>query len=86
MLLTQEGCNPCRRVKRILGEILKEVPSLNVREVSFDSDEGMKLAMQHNILFPPAIFIDGRMMAKGKVREEDLRRELGASPPRGGIP
>lgn len=83
--MTQEGCNPCTRVKRILGEIGKEVPGLVVREVSLSSEEGMNLALEHTILFPPAVFIEGKLMGKGKIREEELRRQLGASSPTGQV-
>ena len=79
LLVTQEGCNPCLRVKRILGEIARTVPDLVVREVRFDSEEGVSLAQQHGILFPPAVIGDGRLVGKGKIREEDLYDAMGAS-------
>jgi glutaredoxin len=82
LLLTQEGCNPCRRVKRILGEIAREVPDLTLTEASFDSERGMELAAQHQILYPPAVLLDGRLVGKGKIREEELRRAVGAPLPR----
>jgi hypothetical protein len=80
--VTQDGCKPCLRVKRILGEIAPTVPGLTVREVQLDSDEGLSLAQQHGILIPPAVIGNGRLLGKGKIREEDLRRELGAPLPR----
>jgi len=52
-----------------------------VREVRFDSEEGVRLAEEHSILFPPGVIGDGRLLGKGKIREEDLRRALGASVP-----
>lgn len=82
LLVTQQGCKPCLRIKRILNEIGPTVPGLSVREVQFDSEEGVRLAEQHGILFPPAVFGDGRLLGKGKIREEDLRRALGAPPSR----
>ncbi len=83
ILLTQAGCTPCLRVKRILGDISRSVPEISVREVAYDSDEGTQLAETHSILFPPAVVADGRLVGKGKIREEELRRAIGA-PPLGG--
>ena len=84
MLLTQEGCNPCKRVKRILNEIVEEVKLLNsdpaasieVEEVSLASELGMQLAVEHQILYPPAVFIDGQLFGKGKIREDELREAV----------
>jgi glutaredoxin len=82
VLVTQDGCKPCLRVKRILGEIAPAVTDLSVREVQFDSEEGARLAAEHGILFPPAVIGDGRLIGKGKIREEDLRLALGVPAPR----
>ncbi|MHB8568488.1 MAG: thioredoxin family protein [Nitrososphaerales archaeon] len=81
MLLTQEGCNPCKRVKRILSEIVEDLAkansdptaSIEVEEVSLASKPGMQLAVEHQILYPPAVFIDGQLFVKGKIREDELR-------------
>lgn len=58
------------------------VDSFSLREVRFDSEEGLELAGRHSILFPPAVIVDGQLVGKGKIREEDLRRALGAVPQR----
>lgn len=76
ILVTQDGCNPCRRVKRILDEIRRQGRRFDLREVRFDSEEGGELAVEHSILFPPAVFVDGRLVAKGKVLESELRTAL----------
>ena len=81
ILVTQEGCNPCLRVKRLLDQIRGEKGGVEIREVQLSSDEGAELAVRHNILFPPAVIVNGRLMAKGKVLEKDLRLALGASLP-----
>ena len=51
-------------------------PSLQIQEVKFSSPEGMKLATDYQILYPPAVFIDGHFFGKGKIREEDLKKAL----------
>ena len=75
-LLTQEGCNPCERVKRILAGLRAEGTPINVREVPFDSPEGLDLALANSVLYPPAVFLDGRLLAKGRIHEEELRGAL----------
>ncbi len=86
LLLTQEGCSPCKRVKRILSEIEKELKmsggsatSIEVEEVGFASELGMKLAVEHQILYPPAVFIDGQLFGKGKIREDELKGAINLS-------
>lgn len=75
-MVTKEGCLPCLRVKRILGELAAELPEIEVREVDFVSEEGVKLAVKNNILFPPAVLINGALFAKGKILEEPLKEAV----------
>jgi thiol-disulfide isomerase/thioredoxin len=74
--ITKEGCLPCLRIKRILGELKAELPELGVREVDFTSEEGMALAVKHGIFYPPAVFINGIVFAKGKIMEEPLKEAV----------
>ncbi len=76
VLLTQAGCNPCRRVHRLLDELRTAIPDLEVREVAFDSDEGLELATANSILFPPAVFVRGRLVARGRIHPEPLREAI----------
>lgn len=76
IVLGKEGCNPCDRVKRILHEMQADGVAMTIREVDMTSDEGTQLALQHNVLYPPAVFIDGRFLAYGKIHEADLQRAL----------
>lgn len=80
ILVSQDGCKPCLRVKRLLEELRPEVAGLVVTEVALASEEGMRRAIEDGITYPPAVYVDGKFLAKGKVREEDLRRALGARP------
>lgn len=75
-MVTKEGCVPCIRVKRILGELKEELPEIEVTEVDFTSGEGVALAVTNNILYPPAVFIDGSLFAKGKIFEEPLKEAV----------
>ncbi|MGO9644290.1 MAG: hypothetical protein ACLPY5_06030 [Candidatus Bathyarchaeia archaeon] len=71
-VLTSEGCLPCLRVKRILKELQEEIPSLGVEEIDYASPRGMKLAFDNNVLYPPAVFLDGKLIAKGKIYAEKM--------------
>lgn len=73
VVLSQAGCNPCIRVKRMLDEILATSPGIHLREVPFSSPEGLSLATTHSVLFPPAVFVEGHLVAKGRIHEQELR-------------
>lgn len=75
-MITKEGCLPCFRIKRILGEVKAELPEIRVREVDFTSEEGIALAVKNSILYPPAVFINGSLFAKGKIMEEPLKEAV----------
>ena len=75
-LVTKDGCLPCRYVKRVLQDLQRELPGLSVEEVDFGSTEGMKLAVEHQILYPPAVFMDGTLLLKGKIHEDTLREAV----------
>lgn len=72
-VVTKEGCLPCLRIKRIVAELKAELPQIEVREVDFASEEGASLAVRNNILYPPAVFINGALFGKGKILEEPLK-------------
>jgi thiol-disulfide isomerase/thioredoxin len=76
VMVTKEGCLPCLRIKRILGELKAELPELGVREVDFTSEEGIALAVKNSILYPPAVLINGCVLAKGKIMEEPLKEAV----------
>ena len=72
LLLTSYGCTPCLRVKRILKELQAEIPNLCVEEVEFKSISGSKLSIENNVLYPPAVFLDGKLLVKGKIDAEKM--------------
>ncbi|MGI0014104.1 MAG: glutaredoxin domain-containing protein [Nitrososphaera sp.] len=72
MLVTSEGCKPCTRVKRFLKELQVDMPGLSLEEIDFASPAGSKLAVENAILYPPAVFIDGKLIGKGKIDAEKL--------------
>lgn len=72
LLMTSLGCRPCTRVKRILNELQVEMPDLTVEELEFTSPDGSKLAMENGILYPPAVFVNGTLIAKGKIDADKM--------------
>lgn len=76
VVVGKEGCVPCITVDRALEEMKAELPGLDVREVDFSSKEGLDLAVRNSILYPPAVFVDGALYAKGKVYPEKLKEAL----------
>ena len=75
-LVTSLGCTPCLRIKRILSELQAEMPSLTVEEVEFTSQTGTKLAIENGVLYPPAVFLNGVMIAKGKINADAMVAEI----------
>ncbi len=78
-VVTKDGCTPCLRVKRIVGELKSELPGILVKEVDFTSQEGVALAIRDCILYPPAVLINGKLFAKGKILEGPLKDAVRAA-------
>jgi glutaredoxin len=72
LVLTSEGCTPCLRVKRIVNELQAEFPDISIQEVEFTSAAGGELAIENNITYPPAVFLDGKLIGKGKIYSEQI--------------
>jgi len=71
-LVTSLGCTPCLRIKRVLSELQVAMPHLTVEEVEFTSPAGTNLAIENGILYPPAVFINGKLIAKGKIDADTM--------------
>jgi hypothetical protein len=48
------------------------MPDLTVEELEFTSPAGSKLAIENEILYPPAVFVDGTLIAKGKIHADQM--------------
>lgn len=83
LLLTSLGCTPCLRVKRILNELQAEFPDISIEEVEYTSNAGSKLAIENNIAYPPAVFLDGKLLAEGKIYAEQIVAAVQAHGARG---
>lgn len=72
LLVSSFGCTPCLRVKRILKQLQTEMPHLAVEEVEYTSASGAKLSIENSIQYPPAVFLDGKLIAKGKIDADSM--------------
>ncbi len=72
ILLSSVGCTPCLRVKRYLNEFHAKNPQIEVEEIEFSSQVGSKLAVENGVLYPPAVFLEGKLIAKGKIDAEKM--------------
>jgi hypothetical protein len=73
--VTAPACHHCDHGRTVLAEINERVP-LDVREVSLASDEGRRLLAVHRFAFPPAVIVDGRLIAHGRLSARRLARLL----------
>ena len=77
LLVTNEGCSHCTRVKQILKAMKNEIPSISVKEVNFSSKLGLEISTEHQIFYPPAVFIDGKLFGSGnKISEDELKKSI----------
>ena len=75
IILTQRDCASCEAAKAIVERLARKYP-LSVSAVAFDSPEGVSLAAQTGVLFPPGIFINGALFSYGGLSERMLRTEI----------
>ncbi len=50
--------------------------NLTIEEVEFTSPLGSKLAMENGILYPPAVFLNGELIARGKIDADALAAQI----------
>ncbi len=74
-LLTQASCAFCDQAKETLVRLSQE-HSLDIVEISLDSDEGRALGERHGVVFAPGVLIEGAFFSFGRLSERKLRREL----------
>lgn len=78
-LVTNEGCKQCTKVKRILADLRNEIPMISIEEIDFTSEQGVRLAIEYQILSPPAVFIDGKLIFKGEFEMNSMKEAVRSS-------
>lgn len=79
-ILTQASCAFCDQAKKILSG-LSEDHSLEIREVSLETEDGRELAGRTGVMFAPGILINGKLFSYGRLSEKKLRSHLTHSAP-----
>lgn len=75
LLLTQEQCPSCTQAKEVLDRLSAEY-SFTLSTLDVNTPEGEALAVRNGVLFPPGIFLDGKVFSYGRLPERKLRQEL----------
>ncbi len=52
------------------------MPGLIVETVDLASPDGSKLALENGILYPPAVFIEGKLFGKGKIDADRMTESI----------
>lgn len=77
LLLTAPHCKFCEEAQHLLARLADEYP-LEIEVVGADEERGRRLALEHGVLFPPGIFIDGGFVQYGRPSERKVRARLEA--------
>ena len=73
--VTAPACHLCDHGRQVLAELRARLP-LDVAEIDLDSAEGRQLLATHRFAFPPAVIVDGRLIAHGRLSARRLARLL----------
>jgi len=75
LVLSRPDCASCDHAKAVLERIGRDF-ALRVRELDLDSEERETHAREVSVMFPPAVFLDGKLFCYGRLSERRVRREL----------
>ncbi len=73
--VTAPTCHLCDHGRQVLDELALRVP-LEVTEVDLHSRQGRQLLATHRFAFPPAVIVDGHLIAHGRLSTRRLARLL----------
>ena len=76
-LVTTADCHLCEHAQRVLEKLRVEF-EFGVVEIDWESGAGQALVARDAVLFPPALYLDGRLVAFGRLSEGQVRRTLAA--------
>jgi thiol-disulfide isomerase/thioredoxin len=76
-LYSRPGCHLCDDMKAVVDRVAEQLP-LRIDVVDISNDPQLEARYGLEI---PVLLVNGRKAAKYRVREEDLRRMLGATSP-----
>ena len=74
IFIAPEGCPSCGKAQRVVGEIARDYPGVEVREVHIlDAPDRV---VEYGVFSTPFIVIDGKVEFVGVPKERDLRQRL----------
>jgi hypothetical protein len=73
--VTAPACHLCDHGRQVLDDLDRHLP-LQVVEVDLHSDQGRQLLATHRFAFPPAVIVDGALIAHGRLSARRLARLL----------
>ena len=76
-LITTPDCHLCEHGRRVLERLRAEF-RFDVVEIDWQSARGQGLVVQDAVLFPPALYLNGSLVAFGRLSEGQVRRNLAA--------
>jgi hypothetical protein len=75
VILSQDDCSWCDDVKRAVTAAAAQHP-VKVRVLDIGSAEGSAMGLSAGVMFPPAVFMDGRLLGYGHLSERWLGQEI----------
>ena len=76
-LVTTLDCHLCEHARKVLDKLRAEF-RFDVVEIDWESAGGHGLVVRDAVLFPPALYLNGRLVAFGRLSEGQVRRNLAA--------
>lgn len=76
-LVTTADCHLCEHARRVLEKLRAEF-HFDVVAIDWETAGGQALVVRDGVLFPPALYINGRLAAFGRLSEGQVRRTLAA--------
>ncbi len=76
-LLTSPSCRLCDEAKVVLDRVALDF-DFTIELVSIDTSRGRALMVEHQVVFPPGVLINGTPFSYGRLSERRLRRVLEA--------
>ena len=66
------GCSSCKALYATVEKVIKE---LNI-DVVLVKEEDLEKIMSYNVMSLPALVIDGKVVAKGRITESEIKNIL----------
>ena len=75
VLVTTDDCHLCDHAHGVLSQLARQV-QFELSEVDWETPEGQALVGSGGVPFPPALYMDGGLVAYGRLSERRLRALL----------